>query len=416
MRLVQLTNVDIRIGEPLPWPVYDRSGKLLLKKGEIVASETQLRGVLDRGHLDEASKRAANREGARDDSLLIGVHRRSSPVFDQIHLLSQRLTELHRTIRLGASETLVGQFQAVADGLREALRRDADAVLASLQVDAPDNRFAERHLHVAALCELMAKVIGMPADERRSLCCAALSFDIGFAELHDRLDKQAQPLSEDQLDALHRHPVTTVAMLKAARVDDPIWLLAVQQHHERIDGSGYPEHLKASAVGLPARMLAIADTYSAMIRPRAYRAALHSRQALREIFLERGRRIDETLAAVFIKEIGIYPPGTFVRLANGELAVVSRRTHHAAHPAVRALIGRDGIPLQRPLPRDCRLTETVIVDLVSRDRLGPVLERLSELWAEGASEAAARPEAGEPSAGSDAGEPGEGSPTEAEPD
>ncbi len=133
----------------------------------------------------------------------------------------------------------------------------------------------------------------------------------------------------------------------------------------RIDGSGYPHGLAGGALGALARLLAITDIHSAMIRPRAYRDALHARHALRGIFLERGRQIDDALAAAFIKELGIHPPGTFVRLHNGEIAVVTRRQQSAAHPALKCVIGRDGTLLVRAAPCDCQRSESAIVEVVS---------------------------------------------------
>lgn len=392
MRLSPLNHTDIRIGEPLPWPVYDRGGKLLLKKGEIVATQTQLRGVIERGHLTDDARRGDRAEPP--EAVRIGSGRRGSPVFDQIRALSAQLGGLHSALRAAAPVVPPGRFEELTDSLRQALRADTDAVLATLQLDAGNNNFAERHLHVAVLCELIARAIGLDQEERDGLCCAALSFDIGFAELHDQLDRQAQPLDAGQTEMLHRHPDRTVELLRQSGVASPLWLIAVQQHHERIDGSGYPDGLRGGQIGMPARILAIADTYSAMIRPRAYRAAFQARQALRDMFIQRGHRIDDDLVNAFVKELGIFPPGCFVRLVNGELGVVVRRTQNAAYPTVRSLISSDGIVLQRPLPRDVRATDTAIVEAVVRERMLSVLDRLPALWAGGPEAAESPPSEG----------------------
>lgn len=382
MRLVPLSSQEVAINEPLPWPVYDRSGLLLLKKGFVIASQGQLRGLLERGFLDgDALDKLHN----RDDALPV---KRESLIFGPIRALARRLSDLHRELLRGELTGLPEQLVNLAQELREALDRDTDLVLASLQLDAADNDFSGRHLHVAALSDLIARAIDFSDTQRLSLACAGLSFDIGFTHLHQRMDKQAGPLAPEQLIELYDHPAHSLTVMNRAGVTDDLWLKVVAQHHERIDGSGYPRGLTGDAIELAARILAIADTYSAMIRPRAYRPALQSRQALRDIFLERGKRIDDALAAAFIKEIGVYPPGTFVQLANGETAIVTRRRKGTTTPYLRCLIGSAGIALQRALPRDCRLPAQAITTIVDPMRMQAHMPTIEQLWAAGPAETA----------------------------
>jgi HD-GYP domain-containing protein (c-di-GMP phosphodiesterase class II) len=375
MRLKPLTVTDIRVGEPLPWPVYDRAGHLLLKQGVVVASENQQRGLIERGFLQDRDDSV--REHARPTAELRDGE---DTVFGQIRLLAARLRAIHQALRAGGSSDLHDRIVQLVGGIQAALRTDADAALAALQIDAAENGFIERHLHAAALCELIGRALDQPAPQRLALACAALTFDIGFAQLHCVLDRQAGPLDSGQRLQLHEHPQQSVALLRAAGIEESLWLSAVLGHHERIDGSGYPRGLRGDEIGHGARLLAICDSYSAMIRPRAYREALHARIALRDIFLERGKQIDEAMAAVFIKELGIYPPGTFVRLQNGEIAVVTRRQRNAAQPALRCVVNRDGTPVARAAPRDCQTTDGAIVEVVSSKHFRCVLGMIHSLW------------------------------------
>lgn len=377
MRLKPLTVSDIRVGEPLRWAVYDRSGMLLLKRGVVVASEHQRRGLIERGFMPDHGESVSTHVRAAVDARAF-----EDTVFGQMRLIAQRLRAIHQSLATGA-DPAVGIATRVAElvaGLQAALRSDSDAALAALQIDAAENGFVERHLHAAALCEVIGRSLDYSVGERLSLACAALTFDTGFAPLHGILDRQAGPLDHAQRHRLHDHPAESVALLRQAGVDDTAWLNAVADHHERIDGSGYPRGLRGEAIGRGARLLAICDSYSAMIRPRAYREAKQARIALRDIFLERGRQIDEALAAAFIKELGIYPPGTFVRLNNGEIAVVTRRSRDAAHPVLRCVVGRDGTPLARAAARDCQTPEAAIVEVVSSQGFRCVLGMLPTLW------------------------------------
>jgi hypothetical protein len=87
---------------------------------------------------------------------------------------------------------------------------------------------------------------------------------------------------------------------------------------------------------------------------------------------------------MFIKELGVYPPGTMVKLANGEIAVAVRRTTDGAHPQLRCVIGRDGAPLAYPQIRDSRNPETAISEIVSASQYRSGLGSLNVLWARGA--------------------------------
>jgi hypothetical protein len=100
--------------------------------------------------------------------------------------------------------------------------------------------------------------------------------------------------------------------------------------------------------------------------------------ALREIFLKRGGKVDENLAKALIKELGLYPPGSFVRLHNGEIAIVFRRGKTATTPLVRSVIGPRGAMLGRPVRRDTSETHYVIVDLAPYDP--SVRISFNQLW------------------------------------
>jgi hypothetical protein len=126
--------------------------------------------------------------------------------------------------------------------------------------------------------------------------------------------------------------------------------------------------MRGEAIPLSVRIISLADTYSAMVTPRVYRGQILARDALRDIFLKRGGEMDAELAQVFIKELGVFPPGTYVKLQNGEVGIVSRRGENAMKPIVQAVIGPRGAPLPHPLKRDSAEADYAIREMVARDR------------------------------------------------
>ncbi|GAB3737510.1 hypothetical protein GCM10028794_19470 [Silanimonas algicola] len=381
MRFRPLPDIPIQVGDALPFTVFDRTGKALLVKGHVIDSDLMLVRLQERGMVEE-SVGALRAEAGRSDEPRPRIIEERQTV--RLRDAQDELTLIHRDLMAGTATQTTARVSALAVQLRDAYEQDPDQAMGLLQLEATDHRLSRRLMHAAVLTQVLALPSGLPADHRLSLMCAALTFDVALAPMSEQLAAQTTPLSEAQWRAIQAHTLESVDLLQRAGVNDPIWLEAVRDHHERVDGTGYPRGLRGDTVSIEARILGIVDIYSAMIRPRAYRDAQPSRIALRDIFLERGQRIDERLALLFIKELGVYPPGTMVKLANGEIAVAVRRTTDGAHPQLRCVIGRDGAPLAYPQIRDSRNPETAIAEIVSASQYRAGLGSLNVLWARGA--------------------------------
>ena len=381
MRFRPLPDIPIQVGDALPFTVFDRTGKALLVKGNVIDSDLMLVRLQERGMVED-SVGALRQDPGRADEPRPRVMEERQTV--RLRDAQDELTLIHRDLQAGTAQDATARVSALAAQLRDAYEQDPDQAMGLLQLEATDHRLSRRLMHAAVLTQVLALPSGLPADHRLSLMCAALTFDVALAPMSEQLAAQTTPLSEAQWRAIQSHTLESVELLQRCGVNDPIWLEAVRDHHERVDGTGYPRGLRGDTVSIEARILGIVDIYSAMIRPRAYRDAQPSRVALRDIFLERGQRIDERLAMMFIKELGVYPPGTMVKLANGEIAVAVRRTTDGAHPQLRCVIGRDGTPLAYPQIRDSRNPETAIAEIVSASQYRSGLGSLNVLWARGA--------------------------------
>lgn len=381
MRFRPLPDIPIQVGDALPFTVFDKMGKALLVKGHVIDSDLMLVRLQERGMVEDGPG-ALRPEAARPDEPRPRIAQERPTV--RLRDAQDELTLIHRDLQLGTAHDATARVSALAVQLRDAYEQDPDQAMGLLQMEATDHRLSRRLMHAAVLTQVLALPSGLPADHRLSLMCAALTFDVALAPISEQLAAQTTPLSEAQWRAIQSHTLESVDLLQRCGVNDPVWLEAVRDHHERVDGTGYPRGLRGDAVSIEARILGIVDIYSAMIRPRAYRDAQPSRVALRDIFLERGQRIDERLAMMFIKELGVYPPGTMVKLANGEIAVAVRRTTDGAHPQLRCVIGKDGAPLAYPQIRDSRNPETTIVEIVSASQYRAGLGSLNVLWARGA--------------------------------
>lgn len=269
------------------------------------------------------------------------------------------------------------RVHAIGELVLEACELDGDAMIGYAHLDS-DGIYTVLHpLHQAIFVEVIAKYLGLPPADRLSIIAATLTSNIAMLNLQEQLWRQAAPLTPQQQQLLPLHPLLADGMLRELGVTDPFWLEAVRSHHERVDGKGYPGGAEGEQITLAARLIALTDVYDAMIKPREHREP-NQRAALRELFLKRGQAIDGNLAPIAIKEIGIYPPGAFVKLQNGEIAVVIKRVAGSVNPIVRSIIGPRGAPLDRLYRRNTEEPLCRIQDVVPRDRNIPL--NLRRIW------------------------------------
>jgi hypothetical protein len=176
------------------------------------------------------------------------------------------------------------------------------------------------------------------------------------------------------------HPERSVRLLRSIGITDEEWLTAVELHHVRMDGSGYPHGLSGDAIPLGARIVGLADAYAAMLRPRGDRPAFLARDALRELYGKEAGRYDPRLVQVLIRQLGVYPPGTVVKLANGEVGVCVRRTQDARKPVLQAVIDPSGQLYATPKRRNPDETASKIVDVLPPDRHRNIRHLVVQLW------------------------------------
>lgn len=374
---------ELVVGQPLAWPLFDPAGKPLAEAGAIVLCEAQRLTLLQRGHVDPALCLV------EDSALLVDGDEPERPppplppVFGEVRALKRRLADAHmQLLAAGTPDGALTVLELVTE-LQALVERDADAALAAVQLDLDDAGHISRQVHAAILCQMALRARERDPAEVDSLMAAALTYDLALGPIAETLNRQQGELSPQQRRQVSAHPEEAVLLLKAAGVEDPLWLDAVLHHHERLDGSGYPNRLVGRDIGDGARLLAVVDIFSAMVRPRAYRAAVIARNALRNLFMERGTAVDAELPGLLVKEIGVFPPGTVVRLASGEVGVVTHRGGNAACPRVARLVNANGTFAAVARSRDTREAEHAIVEAVPQARYQAFLSNCARFWADG---------------------------------
>jgi putative nucleotidyltransferase with HDIG domain len=145
---------------------------------------------------------------------------------------------------------------------------------------AKDGSTEEHTRRVARLAVDVGEELGVPASRLRSLATGGLLHDIGKLTVDDAVLRKPAPLTPEEFAAIERHPTAGVELLRGLGGFDPLVRSLVQDHHERLDGTGYPRGLSGAEISLEARILGVCDVYDALISPRVYRAAWERDTAL----------------------------------------------------------------------------------------------------------------------------------------
>ncbi len=328
---------DIRVNQPLPRPVFDVYGHCLAGAGEMVETRRQADFLLRYGRVEY---------GGLDHTLGLDLEEFRDDPFEEIGHLGLMLQDLLRHAcadPVGLPERLM----PLVARLGSTVERDPESVLAAVHLHQALPLPAAHGLRTALLCDTVAAGMLLDRPWRRSLVCAALTANVGMFRLEDRLNRQQTTLTPEQKHNLRAHPYHSVELLRSAGVRDPRWLRAVEEHHERFDGSGYPRGLSGESICFPARLMAVADSYEAMVGNRAYRRAHSIHDAQRELYARAGTAYDPHCVAAFIKHVGIWPPGAVVRLSSREIAVVVARGEPTTHPVVAPIVDAAGHRIYR---------------------------------------------------------------------
>lgn len=239
------------------------------------------------------------------------------------------------------------ELQEISRELAQEIRETSQIAL-SLVLAQEDN-YAEAHmLNVALLCGYIAKrmaATGQIKDEMiDKAVLTGLLFDIGNAAVPKEITGKKGKLTKEEIEVMRAHAHESARISERAGITDSDILSGIRSHHERYDGSGYPEKLAGEDIPFMARLLAVTDTFDAMTTRRLHRGAVSSKASSSVIISSNETLFDPEICKVFLSGTGIYPPGTMVELSNGLFGTVVASTEgNLLQPKV-AVNNDDGTP------------------------------------------------------------------------
>ncbi|HPU52093.1 MAG TPA: HD domain-containing phosphohydrolase [Burkholderiaceae bacterium] len=346
--LVKLLVEHVEVGVPLPFDVLDLQNRLLLRKGSVVDSETQLERLLERG-LYLAQADFAEHFGAAAQQSGPGVAPAVlESAWARLLQLQARLAQWLDAPFSGAQgatgsdpspdgSAAAAALQHMACEVSALCALDGDAMLGAMTLLRHPSYCVRHSLCTALLTEMMLRRSPMPEAQRMSTVAGALAMNLAMRHLQDALYAQREPLDEEQKRAIQAHPTGAIPLLQAAGVTDTACLAVVSRHHEHADGTGYPGRLTSPTLDLGSQTVALADRYCALIGERAYRDGAPADQALKLLRERVGTALEPVVVRLLVHEVGDYPPGCPVRLVNQETGIVVSRTRDPGSRVVKAL-------------------------------------------------------------------------------
>ncbi len=230
-----------------------------------------------------------------------------------------------RDVRLGKAIEIAG-VESVVQEITESVSRNNGTLLSLLRLKDSDDYTFMHCVAVGTLMITFGRHMGLEAETVRQGGIGGLVHDVGKMKVPDGILNKPGRLTDEEFAVIKRHPAAGHEILLQSGAVGELPLDVTLHHHERIDGSGYPDKLPADRITLLSKMAAIVDVYDAITSDRCYHRGIPPTEALRKLFEWSKFHFDETLVHHFMRCVGIYPVGTLVKLESGRLAVVTDQT------------------------------------------------------------------------------------------
>jgi HD-GYP domain-containing protein (c-di-GMP phosphodiesterase class II) len=391
MDLIELPKSQLQLGMTLKFTIRDENGEALLTKGQRILSFRQLEIIRSRKKIFVEIEESFAGINALNTGIST-LNRLDAPIKDfSKHLrVDAALAELDALASQQAEEKLSGslperwgtmesklggllasvattenfesRIRALDQHIQDMLLEDATGtqlILFNRAVSDFSNYSVTHALLCAALVRMLAPIFKLSEKERSSLVCAALTMNIAMTRLQNALTTQTNVLSASQRQEIANHSTAGVQLLSNALVSDSMWLEVVSMHHAPLSG---PEGLVDwSPVPRMTKILQVVDRYTAAMSPRKSRLSRTARDSALSVVVKTGAAKHDEVGSALIQLLGVYPPGTYVKLAGGETAVVISRGFKPVEPVVASVFNRDNQPIVLPRRSNTTSKESAVV-------------------------------------------------------
>jgi putative nucleotidyltransferase with HDIG domain len=221
----------------------------------------------------------------------------------------------------------------------DSILRNPDALLWMAKIKHVDHYTMEHCLNVSVLAIAFGRHLRMDRQDLIRLGTGGLLHDVGKMKIPDEILNKPGRLTEEEFSVMKQHSELGKELLTKSQGSLNYAVDVAFNHHERMDGKGYPRGLFASELSEYARIVSIVDAFDAMTSNRCYERSRSTLDALKTIYRDRDKHFDEQYALEFIQLMGPYPPGTIVELVNGSVGIVLSSEPKKRHlPRIRLIL------------------------------------------------------------------------------
>ena len=232
----------------------------------------------------------------------------------------QAMRSMFDDVRMGRAVD-VESAKAVVNQISESVMNNSGALISVVRLKKADEYTYMHSVAVSALMIALADAAGLNVDETKEAGLAGLLHDVGKAKIPSEITNKAGALTDEEYQLMKSHPEEGYKILQEHySVSEPV-LDVCLHHHEKIDGSGYPHGLVSEKINKITKIASICDVYDAITSNRPYKKGWNPAEAIRRMSQWTGH-FDQSLFQMFVKIIGIYPIGSFVKLQSGKMGVV----------------------------------------------------------------------------------------------
>lgn len=318
--------------------IFQSSGAYLLQKGAVL-NEAAIRKLVNWG-VDQVLVEEAR--GAQKDEL----EEKLRPEISRSH--ARTIDQTEKIFSQVDTDIQAGSVRLIVGELMDQVEMGKDLLLSLSHLISYDNYIFSHSVNVCVLAVVIGEGMNLSPLELRELGMSALLHDIGMQKVPQEIWQQKRSLTAVELQEVRKHTIYGYEMLKRAAGIPTDVIDGVYHHHERFDGTGYPQGLRSDEISRFAKIIAVADVYDACISPRPHRSKMTPRQALSSLMANNGQYDPEVLHA-FLSVMAIYPIGCIVQLSTGELGkVVGINPNQPFRPELRMLTDRNGSLLEKP--------------------------------------------------------------------
>lgn len=319
MRLVKVA--ELKAGMVLGEDIYTLTGTLLVSDGtalndgliktiERMGTEAvKIRTDADIGQVEESFDELMSLDDFEDS--LDRVYQQSYEAID----------DLFNKFKLGTKIVSEELDHAIAPILNE-VNSNNNIAKKLWQLESFDNYTYDHSIRVSLISALLSKWLGIKGERLKDIAIGGLLHDIGKIKIPDEILNKPGKLTDTEFQTMKKHTLFGLEILKDMQLTNRTILNSVLDHHERINGTGYPRKLVGSKISIEGRIVAIADTYAAMTTDRIYQDKKTPFEVAKHILQASFNDLDPYFINIFLNNLNAFYIGNIVKLSNGEMGTV----------------------------------------------------------------------------------------------